>query len=459
MALPISNAPKNFHWIYKIFQDFALRSRDLKGHFGFGGADDINAEVLEYPYLWIEPVRTRIITTDRNVKSGYSTIEVEIRAIVADKLRSDLLNTPETISDVNEILMTIVAELSQHPYYALNNVKLVEDVVIETEIERNDDIVNSAVATMVFQYPFKYTYCSDPVNDVDGFLSISDMFLTVTASFCELVHDCLDTIITDIYTTGATLDGNTAIFQRNDGLTYSLDLSGFSSGTPSLSEVLDEGNTSGPNDIIFDSSQGLLFNNNSRLREGTIDAGLGGNKGIAQICGVGYELKWEAGRLYVMNGNGNGIRQSLYNFGITPSVNDDITYGYVVGSIWGLDDLNYYICSDNSTGAAVWDLISGTISLSDLTDVLITSTPSNGDSLVYNSSINKWEPGITAVNYDRLFDYVGTYSYSGTAPQGSDLTASVWDITRIEYFGSGVGSISLGTQSVDWINRYTHTYV
>jgi hypothetical protein len=263
----------------------------------------------------------------------------------------------------------------------------------------------------------------------------------------------------DVYTTGASLVDNIAVFQRNDGLTYSLDLSGFSSGTPSLSEVLDEGNTSGPNDIVFDSSQGLLFNNNSRLREGTIDAGLGGNKGIAQICGVGYELKWEAGRLYVMNGNGNGIRQSLYNFGITPSVNDDITYGYTVGSIWGLDDLNYYICVDNSTGAAVWDLISGTISLSDLTDVLITSTPSNGDSLVYNSSINKWEPGITAVNYDRLFDYTGTYSYSGTAPQGSLITDPLWDITRIQYFGSGTGSISTSTQSVPWVDRYIVTYV
>jgi hypothetical protein len=69
------------------------------------------------------------------------------------------------------------------------------------------------------------------------------------------------------------------------------------------------------------------------------------------------------------------------------------------------------------------------------------------------------DQGPQSPNYGRLFDYVGTYSYSGTAPQGSDLTDSVWDITRIEYFGSGVGSISLGTQSVDWINRYTHTYV
>jgi len=73
---------------------------------------------------------------------------------------------------------------------------------------------------------------------------------------------------------------------------------------PTLQSVLDEGNTSGANDIIFDAGQGLLFDNTSRLREGTIDAGLGGTKGVAQICAVGYELKWEAGRLYVMDGNG-----------------------------------------------------------------------------------------------------------------------------------------------------------
>jgi hypothetical protein len=103
--------------------------------------------------------------------------------------------------------------------------------------------------------------------------------------------------------------------------------------------------------------------------------------------------------------------------------------------------------------------VSPTPSLSDLTDVLIVATPSNGDSLVYNLSTNKWEPGITAVNYDRLFDYTGTYSYSGTAPQGTSITASLWDITRIQYFGSGTGSISTSTQSVPWVDRYIVTYV
>ena len=128
--------------------------------------------------------------------------------------------------------------------------------------------------------------------------------------------------------------------------------------TPTLADVLVVGNTSGPNDIVFDNNQGLLFDNTSRLREGTIDAGLGGSNGVAQICGLGYELKWEAGRLYVMNGSGDGIRQSLYNFSTTPTVTDDNTLGYAVGSLWTLDDGTIYKCTDASTGAAVWGIAS-----------------------------------------------------------------------------------------------------
>jgi hypothetical protein len=126
------------------------------------------------------------------------------------------------------------------------------------------------------------------------------------------------------------------------------------SGSADLSTVLNNGNTSGANDIEFDAAQGLLFNNSSRLREGTIDAGLGGTKGIAQICAVGYELKWEAGRLYVMDGNGVYIRHSLYNFTLTPTVNDDVTKGYLPGSRWSLDNGDTYLCTDETTGAAVW---------------------------------------------------------------------------------------------------------
>lgn len=44
-----------------------------------------------------------------------------------------------------------------------------------------------------------------------------------------------------------------------------------------------------------------------------------------------------------------------------PTVNDDITLGYVVGSFWHdtIND-NSYVCVDNTDGVAVWKLITAT---------------------------------------------------------------------------------------------------
>ena len=127
-------------------------------------------------------------------------------------------------------------------------------------------------------------------------------------------------------------------------------------GSQDLADVLDFGNTSGPNPIIFDEFYGLIFDNNSRLQEGTIDAGLGGSKGIAEICGLGYESKWEGGVRYIMGSSGDTIRQSLYNFLNTPTAAEDSTKGYQIGSLWTLDNGDTYYCADNTMGAAIWVL-------------------------------------------------------------------------------------------------------
>ena len=88
-----------------------------------------------------------------------------------------------------------------------------------------------------------------------------------------------------------------------DVMSLSASIAGLTGGG-NLQTVTDSGNTT-TNDIqliddaeiIFGATGGILLDNGSRLREGTIDAGFGGNKGIAQICAVGYEMKWEAGSL------------------------------------------------------------------------------------------------------------------------------------------------------------------
>jgi hypothetical protein len=129
---------------------------------------------------------------------------------------------------------------------------------------------------------------------------------------------------------------------------------GGSGGVSPLADVLDEGNTSGPNNIEFDEDYGIKFFNQARLREGTTNAGLGGAKGVALVCSLDYELKWEAGRLYVMDQTGSFIRQSLYNYNIQPTATDDVTKGYMVGSLWTLDDGTIYVCTDITEDNAVW---------------------------------------------------------------------------------------------------------
>lgn len=163
----------------------------------------------------------------------------------------------------------------------------------------------------------------------------------------------------------------------------------------------------GTNDLIFGAGAGILLGNGSRLREGTIDAGFGGTKGISQICAVGYELKWEAGRLYVMDGNGVLIRHSLYNFTTVPSINDDDSKGYYVGSLWTLDDGTTYICTDSTTGAATWDLYYSMIpSLQQVTDnnSITTNTITVGDVTADFSEL-----GASAIGVQNAV--TGTYSY------------------------------------------------
>ena len=138
--------------------------------------------------------------------------------------------------------------------------------------------------------------------------------------------------------------------------------SGTNTGDQTLQQATTLGNTTTDN-IAFTGAAGVLFDNTSTLRKGTIDAGYGGAKGIAQVCAVGYELKWEAGRLYVMGDGGTTIREVSHNFTTTPSATDDNTKGFIVGSRWILDNGDLYVCTDVTTAAAVWVL--QTIDLSD----------------------------------------------------------------------------------------------
>ena len=167
------------------------------------------------------------------------------------------------------------------------------------------------------------------------------------------------------------------------------DTSGTNTGDQNLQSVVTAGNTTDTN-IQFGTGVGVLLNNNSKLKEGTIDAGYGGTKGIAQICAVGYELKWEAGRLYVMGDGGTIIREVSHNFTTTPNNYDDLSKGFILGSRWILDNGDIYICTEPKLDEATWELQTiGNQTLQQVTDNGDTTTNSIYVPKVYlNDEVN-----------------------------------------------------------------------
>jgi uncharacterized protein YjbI with pentapeptide repeats len=133
-------------------------------------------------------------------------------------------------------------------------------------------------------------------------------------------------------------------------------ITGGGGGTQTLAQTLDLGNTTGGENISISNGDAIILDNGSMLKKGTIDAGNGGLGGIAQICGLGYEHKWEAGRLYITNSSGNVIREVSHNFTITPTATDDVTKGFVQDTRWILDNGDVYVCTDPTEDAAVWEL-------------------------------------------------------------------------------------------------------
>lgn len=144
-----------------------------------------------------------------------------------------------------------------------------------------------------------------------------------------------------------------------------------------LNQVLTEGNATDGENIFISDNDEITFDNGSRIRKGLTDADNGGAKGVALVCSLDYELKWEAGRQYIMQQDGFTIREVSHNFTITPSATDDSTKGFVIDSRWILDNGDVYVCTDATIDNAVWELqVTDVQDLQNVTDIgNVTTNP------------------------------------------------------------------------------------
>jgi hypothetical protein len=200
----------------------------------------------------------------------------------------------------------------------------------------------------------------------------------------------------------------------------------------------------------------ITFDNGARLQEGTTDADASG--GIALKCSVDYELKWEAGRLYVMGQDGFTIRTEMFGFTAVPTTTDDDTKGYVIGSRRILDDGTVYVCTDATTNTAVWVYqgirdTANDISIDQENRKLITGD--GAEMLNWSSSTNIAIPiGIT-LGVDLIFDADSPSRYIDVANgvlgdyNGTYIPSINW-ANRQLIASDGV------SVSADWYNGYLY---
>ena len=188
----------------------------------------------------------------------------------------------------------------------------------------------------------------------------------------------------------------------------------------------------------------INFDNGTKISEGVVDAGTGGNKGIALTCAVGYEWKWEAGEAYLTNLSGNQIDAKQYARSV-PTPTDDDTKGFYAGSEWFTLTSARYQCVDATTDDAVWQLVINTPDLQQVTDInnvtendLIVRSPEyERKQVIIKRATDAEDTSSVFVQYD-ADTYVIAYAQEGQ----SGIGGSVYDPAGISEFTLRPGVLS-----------------
>jgi hypothetical protein len=313
-------------------------------------AADLDKEP-RYPMMHVLPV---------DIRASEGTLDYALEIRFADIGRDKEIKTDyqkEIISDMSRLALSLISEIENGQVLFGEDAEIVDkQATIIPFIEEFTHVLTGVQLNVTIRLPFNWSACDIPA---DYSPNINDNPTTGSGILTKI----------GVYNDGDFV-GYTSFLDFSDDFTATvvdnkiqIVFNGTAGGAGTLQETTDNGNTT-TNDIeLIDAAEvkfgtggGVLLDNGSRLREGTIDANTGGSKGIAQICGVGYELKWEAGSQYVMNGNGDTIRIVNHKFNIAPAATDDSSSGFYVGSRWILDNGDIYVCTDSTIGAAVWEI-------------------------------------------------------------------------------------------------------
>ena len=196
----------------------------------------------------------------------------------------------------------------------------------------------------------------------------------------------------------------------------------------------------------FEAGAVFEFDNGSKLREGAIPHGFGG--GIARVCANERADQWEDGVRYLISTTGS-ISTVIYAESIIdtiPSASFDTTEDYAIGSrfknlVTGIE----YICTDADEGVAVWEPLSGNVTVtpggSGVTlEDFVTMFQWNGNICNFSVTGNLTTPdGATAGPYLSLefpFLYLNDFAGTQDAIMTVDIKLSDANLGLLKWTGS-----------------------
>lgn len=235
----------------------------------------------------------------------------------------------------------------------------------------------------------------------------------------------LSQLIINTFTTGVTLSGNTAIFNRNDGNSYNLDLTPF----------IDDTNTFVTGGTYSNNSITLTRNDNVNIVI----------TGITDYFTTGSTFDSNTKIATFNRNDGNNYTLDLSTLSTVDTFVTGFTY----------DGVNTFTIEQNEgkpdLSATINDLI-----LNSLSATTIFSGGTLLQTIIENIVLSNSPVYIR--RHDFTGDTITSTSYCGTAPDGSLENQPFWDITKIDIPLIGSGTTSTYASGVTWTGRYTHIY-
>src|ERR1019366_1377689 len=119
------------------------------------------------PILYVRPINMHVFKSKD--ADTYPVKEIKLELCVVDLVDTGLSNRDDVHSDTNQILLDILAEINQHPYYQSVGAQMAGDIDATPLYQYTDDDAYGWKTTITLRLKNRTDWCGLPFYPITGF--------------------------------------------------------------------------------------------------------------------------------------------------------------------------------------------------------------------------------------------------------------------------------------------------